>query len=127
MAEFDPLVANGITYAPIKDIVMSDAPIYGAEPYRGNPMIAGSQAAVSPTLSPAPSKPDEFVPQNKKSSSWWKWALGITGTIVGIFGLKKGVKGIRNSVKCQNFFTSHPKFKSFLSSIKNHIPFVKKW
>ena len=117
MQNFDPLVANGITYAPIKDIVMSDVPIYGVEPYRCNPLIA----------SPSAAKPDTFVPQNKKSSSWWKWTLGIGAIVAGVIGLKKGIKGIRNSVKCQNFFTNHPKIKSFLSSVKSHIPFVKKW
>ena len=35
MDNFDPLVANGITYAPIKDIVMSDAPVYGTQAYTG--------------------------------------------------------------------------------------------
>ena len=122
MKDFDPLVANGIVYAPIKDIVMSDAPIYGIEPYRGNPLIANSQAALVPAA-----RPDEFVPRNQKSSSWWKWALGIGVSIAGIIGLKKGIKGIRNSEKCQKFFANHPKIQSFLLSVKNHIPFVKKW
>ena len=101
---------------------MSDAPVYGVQAYNGQPK------SIPPT-DILKNEKDTFVPQHKEpeSSSWWKWALGIGGTIIGIIGLKKGVKGIKNSVKCQKFFTNHPKISSALSKIKSKIPFVKKW
>ena len=120
MDNFDPLVANGITYAPIKDIVMSDAPVYGTQAY------TGQQKPIPPT-NVLKNEKDVFVPQKKESSSWWKWALGIGGTIGAFIGLKKGVKELKNANWFKTQMTNHPKIKSFLSSIKNHIPFVKKW
>ncbi|MBQ7450357.1 hypothetical protein IJS77_02980 [bacterium] len=106
MKGFDPLVSNGILYAPVHDIVSSPEPYYFADPTFRQP---GMEA------------PDSFAPKTNKeqskmttTSSWKKWLLGAVAIGVTILGIKKfGMKYVRN------FLNNHPRIHSVATSVKN--------
>ena len=108
MNNFDPLVANGITYAPIKDIVMSDGPIYGHSPYTGN------------QYNMLPNDNDSFTSKKcRKISPWIKWPIGIATAALAILGIKKyGINPIISNIK--------KNISNAFNFCKKHIPFIKK-
>ena len=120
----DPLVTNGILYAPVRDIIMSNEPVYGVNQYNPYDYRIGDMPLLNRT--------DKFTSNNKKISSWKKLLFWTGAVALAVVGLKKyGLHPVKN------FLKKHPKFANIGKTIsgayntavnfcRNHLPFIKK-
>ena len=117
MKNYDPLVANGITYAPIKDIVLTDMPVICNTPY----------IPVYPQYKPDVYTPS--MPSKKEGFSWGKFLLGTAAIAATLFGIKKYGGKIATAIKNKLTWTNIKNtVNNCYTNVKNRIAnfFTKK-